>query len=301
MPVVSPPTPCLPPPSPPNLFPPFFQVLDLGQVVAGNFAGAVLAYYGADVIKVEPPGRGDALRTLRLSDSKGTSLWWRAYGRNRRCVTADLRRPQGRELVRRLAARCDALVENFRPGVMEEWGLGPGDLSPDLVYARISGYGQTGPRARQAGYASVCEAFGGMRALTGFVDRPPARANLSLGDTLAGFHAAFGVVLALLHRERRSGGREAGEAASRQPLGQIVDASISESVFNMLEGCVPEFFAHGHVRQRSGTTITSVVPSGCWEAQDGQFVIIGGNGDKGWFSEGWGRWMAQRSVIGSFH
>ncbi|PSC70037.1 carnitine dehydratase [Micractinium conductrix] len=245
------------------------KVLDLGQVVAGNFCGGLLAYFGADVIKVEPPGRGDALRHLRMDDGSGTSLWWRSYGRNRRCITIDLHNPEGRQLVRQLAARSDVLVENFRPGVMEKWELGPKDLKPDLVYTRISGYGQTGPRAHLPGYASVCEAFGGFRYINGYEDRAPVRPNISLGDSLAGLHAAFGTVMALLHRVRAGGGA----------AGQVVDAAITESMFNMLEGCVSEFGAHGAVRPPSGSTLTGVVPSGTWRAKDGGWVIIGGNGN----------------------
>ncbi|EFN53684.1 hypothetical protein CHLNCDRAFT_25506, partial [Chlorella variabilis] len=233
------------------------QVLDLGQVVAGNFCGGLLAYFGADVIKVEPPGRGDALRHLRMADAGGTSLWWRSYGRNRRCMTIDLHNEEGRQL-------------NFRPGVMEKWQLGPGDLKPELVYTRISGYGQSGPKAHLPGYASVCESFGGFsRYINGYSDRAPVRPNISLGDSLAGLHAAFGTVMALLHRTRL------GPAGT----GQVVDAAISESMFNMLEGCIPEFAAHGFVRPPSGSTLTGVVPSGTWKAQDGVYVVIGGNGN----------------------
>lgn len=248
-----------------------YKVLDLGQVVAGNFAGGLLGYFGAQVIKVEPPGRGDALRHLRDLDSSGTSLWWRSYGRNRKCVTIDLKTTEGRELVKQLASRVDVLIENFRPGVMESWGLGPDDLPKDLVYTRISGYGQTGPKATLPGYASVCEAYGGFRFINGFDDRAPVRPNISLGDSLAGLHAAFGAVMALLHRD----GRRHGKTSQ----GQVVDASISESVFNMLEGCVSEYFASGAVRPPSGSTLTGVVPSGTWKSKDGVFIIIGGNGN----------------------
>jgi len=240
--------------------------------VAGNFCGASLAYFGADVIKVEPPGKGDALRSLRTLDPSGTSLWWRCHGRNRRCITANLHVPEGREVVKELAGKVDVLVENFRPGVMEGWGLGPKDLHPSLVYTRISGYGQTGPRAREPGYASVCEAYGGFRHLNGYPDRPPARPNISLGDTLAGLHAAFGTVMALLHRQRAAGGAGAGE-------GQVVDASISESVFNMLESCVAEVAQAGYDRPPSGSTISDVVPSGTFRTKEGKYVVIGGNGD----------------------
>ncbi|GLC40766.1 hypothetical protein PLESTB_000024800 [Pleodorina starrii] len=263
----------LPPPQGPLVG---IKVLDLGQVVAGNFCGALLAYFGADVIKVEPPKKGDALRSLRTLDSSGTSLWWRCHGRNRRCVTINLNVPEGRELVKRLSSRVDVLVENFRPGVMEGWGLGPADLKPDLVYARISGYGQTGPRAPDPGYASVCEAYGGFRHLNGYPDRPPVRPNISLGDTLAGLHAAFGVVMALLHKQRAA---RTGGGGGDRPMGQVVDAAISESVFNMLESCVAEVAEAGEDRQPSGSTISGVVPSGTFRTQDGRYVVIGGNGD----------------------
>jgi len=245
----------------------------LGQVVAGNFAGTLFAYFGADVIKVEPPGRGDALRQLRDLDSSGTSLWWRSYGRNRRCITVDLHNEEGRKVIKALATKADVLLENFRPGVMEAWGLGPADLGSHLVYARISGYGQTGPKAQLPGYASVCEAYGGFRYLNGYPDRPPVRPNISLGDSLAGLHAAFGAVMALLHRE-------AGRSGSGKGSGQVIDAAISESLYNMLEGCIPEYFASGAVRPPSGSTLTGVVPSGCWMASDGIHIIIGGNGNR---------------------
>lgn len=244
-----------------------FKVLDCGQVVAGNFAGALLSYFGADVIKVEPPKRGDALRHLRTIDDSGTSLWWRTYGRNRRCITVDMHSELGRDVVKRLANKCDVLIENFRPGVMEKWGLGPIDLKEDLIYTRISGYGQTGPKAHLPGYASVCEAVGGLRHLNGYPDRAPVRPNLSLGDSLAGLHAAFGAVMALLAREHKSAS------------GQVVDATISESVFNMLEGCVPEWMEMGQDRGPSGSTVTGVVPSGTWKSKDEHWVVIGGNGN----------------------
>ena len=243
--------------------------------MAGGYAGGILAYFGADVIKVEPPGRGDALRHLRMSDASGTSLWWRSYGRNRRCITLDLRRKEGQDIVRRLANQSDVLVSNFTPGKMEEWGLGPADLDPSIVHVLISGYGQTGPLAKSPGYASVCEAFGGLRHINGYPDRPPVRANASLGDTLAGRHGAFGAVMALLHRDRTA---PRGGAAGRGQ-GQVVDAAISESIFAMLEGCVPEYAMHGYDRPPSGSTLTGVPASGTWLAADGVYVVIGGNGN----------------------
>eukprot|EP00877_Chromochloris_zofingiensis_P012019 jgi/Chrzof1/7070/Cz02g09190.t1 len=259
------------------------KVLDLGQVVAGNFCGAVLGYFGADVIKVEPPERGDALRSLRTLDSTGTSLWWRCHGRNKRCITVDLHKEEGRDIVRRLSDKADILLENFRPGVMEKWNLGPKDLKPDLIYTRISGYGQTGPRAHEAGYASVCEAYGGFRHLNGYTDRPPVRPNISLGDTLAGLHAAFGAVMALLHKHRLqascSQSAPSTSSSSVGGVGQVVDAAISESVFNMLESCVAEMAVAGYDRPPSGSTISDVVPSGTFKTKDGKYVVIGGNGD----------------------
>ncbi|MCC6201570.1 MAG: CoA transferase, partial [Gammaproteobacteria bacterium] len=180
-------------------------VVEVGQLIAGPFAGTLLAYFGADVIKIEPPGKGDPLRTWRILDGRGTSWWWWSQSRNKRSVTADLHHPQGRELVRRLAGRAEVLIENFRPGQMEQWGLGPDDLltdNPSLIYARVSGYGQTGPAAGKPGFASVCEGFGGLRFINGFPGEVPVRPNLSLGDTLAGLHAALGVLLAYIHRQR---------------------------------------------------------------------------------------------------
>ena len=246
------------------------RVLEMGQLMAGPFAGTLLAYYGAEVIKLEPPGTGDPVRVWRVMDD-GTSLWWRTLGRNKKCVTLNLRTERGRALARRLALESDVLVENFRPGTLERWGLAPDDLHPEhpeLIYARVSGYGQTGPYASRPGYASVCEGVGGFRYVTGFPGGPPVRPNLSLGDSLTGLHAAFGVLLALLARQR-------GASAS----GQVVDIGIFESVFNMMEAVVPEYDRCGEVRSPSGSTITGVVPTNTYPCKDGRYVIIGGNGD----------------------
>lgn len=257
------------------------RVVEVGQALAGPWAGAVLGYFGAEVIKVEPPG-GDPLRNWRLLDDDGTSVWWRSVARNKKCVTIDLRKDAGRALVRRLVGKADALVENFRPGTMEKWGLGPDDLGrdhPRLVYARVSGFGQTGPYASRAGYASVAEAMGGLRHLTGMPGEPPVRSNLSLGDTLAGLHAAFGVVLALYHRDRA---REPGAGkVARAPSGegQVVDVALTESVLSMLEGVIPEYDRFGVARAPSGPTVTGIVPSNTYRARDGRFVVIGANGD----------------------
>ncbi len=253
------------------------RVLEMGQLIAGPFAGCVLAYFGAEVIKVEPPGTGDPLRNWReLKD--GTSLWWRAMGRNKKCVTLNLREPRGREIARALALRSDVLIENFRPGTMEKWGLGPDALraeTPGLVYTRVSGYGQTGPFAAKPGFASVCEGFGGLRYINGFPGKPPVRPNLSLGDTLAALHAVIGVLLALMHRNRIDGSAiGAGRGA-----GQVVDVAIYESVYNVLEAMVPEYDGAGIVREPSGSTLTGIVPTNTYPCADGRYVIIGGNGD----------------------
>jgi len=247
-----------------------FRVLELGQLLAGPFAGSMLAYFGAEVIKVEAPGCGDPIRKWRVLRD-GTSLWWYSLGRNKKSVTINLRTRAGQDLVRRLAARSDALIENFRPGTMEQWGLGPDDLAgdnPGLIYARISGYGQTGPYAARPGFASVCEGVGGLRYVNGFPGETPVRPNLSLGDTLTGLHATLGILMACIHRYRAGNGR-----------GQVIDAAIYESVFNMMEGIVPEYDGAGMVREPSGSTLTGIVPTNTYRCSDGKFVIIGGNGD----------------------
>ena len=245
------------------------RVLEMGQLLAGPFAGCVLGYFGAEVIKVEPPG-GDPIRGWRVVRD-GTSLWWASLARNKKSVTLDLQSARGRELAKALAARSDVLIENFRPGTMEKWGLGPEPLkalNPDLVYARVSGYGQSGPYASRPGFASVCEGFAGFRHLNGFADRAPVRPNLSMGDTLAGLHAVLGILLALTARLR-------GKTKS----GQVVDVAIYESVFNLLESVVPEYDGAGVVRAPSGSTITGIVPTNTYGCADGKYVIIGGNGD----------------------
>ena len=231
------------------------RVLEMGQLIAGPFAGCMLAYFGAEVVKIEPPRTGDPLRNWRVLRD-GTSLWWRAMGRNKKCVTLNLREPRGRELARALALRSDVLIENFRPGTMEKWGLGPDELraeAPELIYTRVSGYGQTGPSATKPGFASVCEGFGGLRYINGFPGEPPVRPNLSLGDTLAALHAVIGVLLALVHRNRVDGNAIGG-------AGQVVDVAIYESVYNVLEAMVPEYDGAGIVREPSGSTLTGIVP-----------------------------------------
>ena len=246
------------------------RVLELGQLIAGPFAGSILGYFGAEVIKVEPPGVGDPLRRWRVVQD-GTSLWWRSISRNKKCVTINLKTEAGRALVERLAGTADVLIENFRPGTMERWGLGPDKFkasNPELIYTRISGYGQTGPYAARPGFDSACEGFGGFRYVNGFPGEAPARPNLSLGDTLAGMHAALGILLAPLQRNR-----------SPEQAGQVVDVAIYEAVFNMLEGVVPEFDGAGVVREPSGSTVTGIVPTNTYRCRDDKFVVIGGNAD----------------------
>lgn len=251
------------------------RVVELGQLIAGPFTGSILGYFGAEVIKVEPPGLGDAIRGWRLLDEDGTSFWWRSVGRNKKSVTINLREPRGRELVRKLMVDADVVIENFRPGTMEKWGLGPEDLAednPELIFARISGFGQTGPYSHRPGYASVCEGMGGLRYVNAFPGETPVRPNLSIGDSLAGLHAALGVLLAIISRYQAKGD-------GREPLGQVVDASICEAVLNMLEGVIPEYSGAGVVREPSGSTLTGIVPTNTYRCADGKFVIIGGNGD----------------------
>ena len=248
------------------------RVIEGGQLLAGPFAGTLLAYFGAEVIKVEPPGSGDPIRGWRLLDQDGTSYWWRSLGRNKKSLTLNLRADEGRELLGELLSDADVLIENFKPGTMEKWGLGPDDVSkrnPQLIYTRISGYGQTGPYSRKPGYASVTEAYSGFRYINGFADDVPVRPNLSLGDSVAGLHAAIGILLALLARKSDQG----------QANGQVVDVALYESMFNLMEGIVPEFSGAGEIRQPAGSTITGIVPTNTYLCADGKHVVIGGNGD----------------------
>lgn len=246
------------------------RVLEMGQLIAGPFAGQMLAAFGAEVIKIEPPGRGDPLRTWRELDEQGTSYWWRSIARNKKSVTLDLSKPAGCDIARRLLLHCDILIENFRPGRMEAWGLGPAQIRqshPDLIYTRVSGYGQTGPYASRPGFASACEAVAGLRYVNGYPGEKPVRLNLSLGDSLAGLHAIIGSLLALIARQRL------GQS------GQTIDVSIVESVFNMMEGVLPEYDGAQRVREPSGSTVTGIVPTNTYACLDGRYIVIGGNGD----------------------
>ncbi|GBD28118.1 Succinyl-CoA--L-malate CoA-transferase beta subunit [bacterium HR31] len=246
------------------------RVLELGSFIAGPYCGQLLADYGAEVIKVEPPREGDAMRRWGVALDQGRSLWWPVIARGKKSVTVDLRRPEGQELVRRLADRCDVLVENFRPGTLEGWGLGPDVLlerNPALVYVRISAFGQTGPYRDRPGFGAVAEAMGGLRYLVGYPDRPPPRFGISIGDTLAGMFGALGALLALREREVR-GGR-----------GQVVDVAITDAVLAVLESVIAECSVTGAVRERSGTILPGVAPSNLYETADGRWVVVAANAD----------------------
>ena len=248
------------------------RVIELGQLLAGPFAGCMLGYFGAEVIKVEPPG-GDPIRNWR-EVKDGTSLWWRSLARNKKCISLDLKTEAGRDLVKQLLLTADIVIENFRPGVMENWGLGPESLrqeNPRLIYARISGYGQSGPYAKKPGFASACEGISGFRYLNGYPDEVPVRPNLSLGDTVSGLHAVIGIMMALRARDQESG-EQLGE-------GQVVDVALYESMFNLLEAVIPEYHAADIIRQPSGTTVTGIVPTNTYKCADGKYLVIGGNGD----------------------
>ena len=247
------------------------RVLELGSLIAGPFAGRLLADFGAEVIKVEDPRHPDPLREWGQARAEGHTLWWSVQSRGKRLVTLDLRRDEGRQVLRRMLPAADVLIENFRPGTLEDWGLAPEDLwgvNPGLVIARVSGYGQTGSNAHKPGYASVAEAYGGMRYLNGTPGEPPPRTGLSMGDTLAAMFAMQGILTALYWRDAR-GGR----------VGQVVDVSLVESCFAMLESVVPEYAATGEVRQPSGTSLKGIAPSNLFRSGDGDWVIIAANQD----------------------
>lgn len=239
------------------------RLIELGVLLAGPFCGQLMADMGAEVIKIEPPGQPDPLRDWGQFKPDGQSLWFPIVARNKRCATLDLRQPEGQAALKDLVARSDFLLENFRPGVMEKWGLGYDALksvNPGLIMIRVSGYGQTGPYAPKAGYASVGEAMGGLRAVMGEPDRKPARAGISIGDSLAAVYAVIGALAALHHRGKT------GE-------GQVVDSAIYESVLAMMESLIPEYQFGGHIRQRTGPILPKIAPSNIYDAADGQVVI----------------------------
>jgi formyl-CoA transferase/succinyl-CoA--D-citramalate CoA-transferase len=248
------------------------RVIETGAFIAGPYCGQLLADFGADVIKIEPPGEGDPMRRWGLHKKDGLSLWWPVIGRNKRSVTLDLRQTKGQALARRLILTADVLIENFRPGALEKWNLNPEDLRrerPDLVVSRISGFGQTGPYRERAGFAAVCEAMAGLRHLSGYPDRPPVRVGLSIGDSLVGLFAAFGVVSALYARGKKTG----------MLRGQTVDAAITESVLAVMESVISEYSATHNIRQREGTVLPGIAPSNVYPTRDGHWVVIGANSD----------------------
>lgn len=244
-------------------------VIEMGTLIAGPFCGQILGDFGATVIKLEDPGKGDPMRQWGRSLPQGHSPWWPVIGRNKQSVTLNLREPEGQAIARRLIAGADVLVENFRPGALEKWGLGYDRLSaenPGLIMARVSGFGQTGPYAQRAGYALIGEAMGGLRYVTGEPDRPPARAGISIGDSLAGLNAALGVMMAI-HARHATG------------KGQVVDAAIYESVLSVMENLVTEYGLTGYIRERSGAVLPGIAPSNAYPTADGALVVIGANQD----------------------
>ena len=244
------------------------RVVEMGQLIAGPFAAKMLGEFGADVIKIEPPGAGDPLRNWRMLQD-GTSLWWQVSSRNKRSVALDLRAKEGQAIARRLIAEADVLVENFRPGTLEAWGMGWDALSalnPGLVMLRISGYGQTGPYRDLPGFGAIGEAMGGLRHLTGEPGRVPVRVGVSIGDTLAALHGTMGVLMALYHRKVNGG------------AGQVIDVALHEAVFNVMESLLPEYSAFGAVREAAGSALPGIAPSNAYRCDDG-YVLIAGNGD----------------------
>jgi formyl-CoA transferase len=244
------------------------KVLELGALIAGPFCAKILAEFGAEVIKIEPPGQGDPLRKWRFVKD-GTSVWWHVQSRGKKSVALDLRKPDGQAIARKLALAADIVVENFRPGTMEDWGMGYDALAagnPGLVMVRISGYGQTGPYRERPGFGVIGEAMGGLRHVTGTPDRPPSRTGISIGDTLSALYGVIGAMMAL--ESRRKTGR-----------GQVVDVALYESVFSVMESLLPEYDAFGAVRERTGSILPGIAPSSAYRCSDGSFVLIGANAD----------------------
>ena len=244
------------------------RVVEMGQLIAGPFAAKTLGDFGADIIKIEPPGAGDPLRNWRMLQD-GTSVWWQVQSRNKRSIALDLRNPEGQDIARQLIAQADVLIENFRPGTLEGWGMDYETLAktnPGLVMLRISGYGQTGPYRDLPGFGAIGEAMGGLRHLTGEPGRVPVRCGISIGDTLAALHGTIGVLMALYHRKVNGG------------QGQLIDVALNEAVFNVMESLVPEYSAFGAIREPAGSALPGIAPSNAYRCSDG-VVLIAGNGD----------------------
>ncbi|MES2401908.1 MAG: CaiB/BaiF CoA-transferase family protein, partial [Pseudomonadota bacterium] len=244
------------------------KVIELGQLIAGPFAAKTLSDFGADVVKIEPPNVGDPLRKWRLLKD-GTSVWWQVQSRNKRSLALDLRQAEAQEIVRKLATESDVLIENFRPGAMEGWGLGPEDLhklNPRLIMLRISGYGQTGPYRDRPGFGVVAEAMSGLRHLTAEPGRVPVRVGVSIGDTLASLHGVIGILMALHHRNSHG-------------VGQVIDVALYEAVFNCMESLLPEYDAFGAVREPAGSALPGIAPTNAYRCSDGGYALVAGNGD----------------------
>lgn len=247
------------------------KILELGNLVAAPFAGKILSEFGAEVIKVEEPTKGDPLRNWRVMHNN-TSVWWYVQSRNKKSITVNMRDPEGQQIIKQLVEKVDVVLENFKPGTLEKWGLGLEDLqkiNPSIIMTRVSGYGQTGPYREKPGFGSVAEAIGGLRYLTGYPELPPVRVGIALGDLVAGLYAVIGTLMALRAREE-----------DPQKRGQLVDVALYESVFSLLEGILPEYDLTGLVRERTGSTLPGIAPSNTYECADGKHLVIGGNGDK---------------------
>lgn len=247
------------------------RVLEMGQLIAGPFASRLLAEFGADVIKVEAPTKGDPIRTWRVVEN-GTSLWWYVQSRNKKSITVDLKQTEGgQEIIRGLVKEIDILIENFRPGTMEKWGLSYEELkeiNPRLIMIRVSGYGQDGPYRNRPGFGSIGEAMGGLRYITGYPDRPPTRVGISIGDSVSSLYAVIGALMAVYHRDVNGTGE-----------GQVIDVALYESVFSLMESAIPEFDRTEIIRERTGSTLPGITPSNTYKCVDGKYVVIGANGD----------------------
>ncbi|MDN4075943.1 CaiB/BaiF CoA transferase family protein [Fictibacillus terranigra] len=246
------------------------RVLEMGQLIAGPSASRLLGEFGAEIIKVETPETGDPIRNWRVVEN-GTSLWWYVQSRNKKSVTINLREAEGQQLIRELVKEIDILIENFRPGTMEKWGLGYEDLkaiNPGLIMIRVSGYGQDGPYRDKPGFGSIAEALGGLRYITGYPDRPPTRVGISIGDSLSALYSVIGALMAVFHRDVNKTGE-----------GQVIDVALYESVFSMMESTLPEFDRKGVIRERTGSTLPGITPSNTYLCADGKYVVIGANGD----------------------
>ncbi len=250
------------------------RVLELGAFIGGPFGTRILADFGAEVIKVEPPQSGDPMRLWGLHKYKGHSLWWPIQSRNKKCITLDLRRKAGQKLALKLISKCDAVVENFRPGILEKWNLGYDKMrtvNPRIILTRVSGYGQTGPYRQKAGFGSIAEAIGGIRYITGYPDLPPTRVGLSIGDSLAALYAVIGTLMALYHRDVNKSGQ-----------GQVIDVALYEAVFSVMESALTEYDKLGFIRERYGTGLPGIAPSNTYPTGDGKWIVIGANADNVW-------------------